>query len=97
MDDHSVKLTREELYERVWSTPATRLSKEFGISDVALGKVCKKLDIPKPYPGYWQQLAAGRRVHKEPLPPIRPSVPAITYFYPRQAARALSARKTRKS
>jgi hypothetical protein len=83
MKDDSIKLTREELYERVWVTPATRLAKEFGLSDVALGKLCRKMDVPKPYPGYWQQLAAGRRVHKEPLPPIKQGVPAATYFYPR--------------
>ena len=86
MGDDSIKLTREELYERVWSTPTTKLAKKFGMSDVALGKICKKLDIPKPYPGYWQQLAAGRRVHKEPLPPIKQGVPSVTYIYPHQPA-----------
>ena len=82
MEDNSIKLTREELYERIWNTPATKLAKEFGISDVALGKICKKLNVPKPYPGYWQQLAVGRRVHKEPLPPIKQGVPEVTYIYP---------------
>jgi hypothetical protein len=48
IEDDSVKLTREELYEKVWGTPATKLAKEFDISDVALGKICKKLDIPRP-------------------------------------------------
>lgn len=86
MGDNGIKLTREELYKRVWSTPATKLAKEFGVSDVALGKICKKLNIPKPYPGYWQQLAAGRRVHKEPLPPIKQGMPAVTYIYPHQPA-----------
>jgi hypothetical protein len=84
MGDSGIKLTREELYERVWSTPATKLAKEFGISDVALGKICKKLNIPKPYPGYWQQLAVGRRVHKEKLPPIKQGVPEVTFIYPHQ-------------
>ncbi len=56
----SIKLTREELYEKVWSTPAARLVREFGIPDVALGKICRKLDVPKPYPGYWQAAARGR-------------------------------------
>ena len=86
MEDNSIKLTREELYEGVWNTPATKLAKEFGISDVALGKICKKLNIPKPYPGYWQQLAVGRRVHKEKLPPVKQGVPAVTYNYPHQPA-----------
>src|SRR2546423_15717016 len=36
MADDGIKLTREELYQKVWSKPATRLAKEFGISDVAL-------------------------------------------------------------
>jgi hypothetical protein len=86
MDDNSIKLTREELYEKVWSTPATKLAKEFGISDVALGKICKKLHIPKPYPGYWQQLTVGRRVHKEKLPPIKQGIPAMTVIHPHQTA-----------
>jgi hypothetical protein len=29
-------ITREELYERIWKIPATKLAKELGISDVAL-------------------------------------------------------------
>jgi hypothetical protein len=86
MYDDGVKLTREELYEKVWGTPATKLAKELGMSDVALGKLCKRLDVPKPYPGYWQQLAAGRRVHREPLPPAKQGVPAATYIYPRREA-----------
>jgi hypothetical protein len=86
MENDNIKLTREELYERVWSTPATKLAKEFGISDVAIGKICKKLNIPKPYPGYWQQLAVGHHVHKEPLPALKQGVPAVTYIYPHQPA-----------
>jgi biotin operon repressor len=30
------ELTREELYEKVWSTPGTKLAEELGISDVAI-------------------------------------------------------------
>ncbi len=33
---------REELYERVWSTPMHKLAKEFGYSDVGLAKLCEK-------------------------------------------------------
>lgn len=86
MSNYGVKLTREELYEKMWATPATKLAREFGISDVALGKICKKLDIPKPYPGYWQQLAVGRRVNREPLPPIKHGVRADVVIYPNTAA-----------
>lgn len=84
MKSSEIKLTREELYEKVWSVPTTKLAKELGISDVALGKICKKLNIPKPFPGYWQQVAAGRQVKREKLPPIKQSVPTIAYIQPRQ-------------
>jgi hypothetical protein len=84
MQNRNIKLTREELYEKVWSMPASKLSKEFGISDVALGKICKKLKIPKPNRGYWQQLAAGHCVQKEKLPPIKKGEPAMAYIDPHQ-------------
>ena len=35
---------REELYHKAWSKPLVHLAKEYGISDVALGKICKKLN-----------------------------------------------------
>lgn len=34
MDDNRIKLIGEELYEKVWNTPAIKLAKEFSISDV---------------------------------------------------------------
>jgi hypothetical protein len=64
-----LQLTREELYEKVWSSPTTELAAEFGISDVALAKRCKKLNVPKPTLGYWAKVAAGQKPEKEPLPP----------------------------
>jgi hypothetical protein len=33
-----VELSRQELYEKVWSQPALTLAQEFGISDRGLGK-----------------------------------------------------------
>lgn len=46
-------LTREELYELVWSKPATAIASNFGISDVAVAKHCKKQEVPRPSRGYW--------------------------------------------
>ncbi|MDB6067406.1 MAG: hypothetical protein JWR26_3614 [Pedosphaera sp.] len=63
------ELTREELYERVWSAPTTQVAAELGISDVALAKRCKKLNVPKPSLGYWAKVAAGQKPEKVPLPP----------------------------
>ncbi len=63
-------LTREELYERVWQTPGSKLSAELGVSDVAIAKQCKKMAIPRPPRGYWAKIEAGRKVPmKKPLPP----------------------------
>ena len=61
---------REELYTQVWSEPMVRLAKRYNVSDVALAKVCRKLDIPVPPRGYWRRLQTGRR----PAPPALPKV-----------------------
>src|SRR5205085_6865750 len=85
MADDGIKLTREELYQKVWAKPATKLAKEFGISDVALGKICKRLDIPKPFPGYWQQIEAGHKVKPTPLPQLKQGIPSEVVIYPTPA------------
>lgn len=48
-----MKLTREELYERVWQKPVREVAAELGISDVGLAKACRKSNIPLPHQGHW--------------------------------------------
>ena len=60
---------RETLYQEVWNVPVTEVAKRYKVSDVAIHKVCKSLNIPTPPPGYWTKLRAGRPVKKTPLPP----------------------------
>jgi len=36
------RITREELYTQVWNTPMRTLAANYGLSDVGLGKICKK-------------------------------------------------------
>lgn len=60
--------SRQELYDLVWSTPASKLAPDFGISDVAIAKRCKKLNVPRPSLGYWAKVAAGQTPPKAPLP-----------------------------
>lgn len=62
------KITREELYEAVWSEPIHQLSKALGISDVGLAKVCKKLNVPVPGRGYWAKNRATRKLLRVSLP-----------------------------
>jgi hypothetical protein len=65
----TVRLTREQLYDLVWSEPMQRLAKKIGISDVAIAKHCRKLGVPVPERGYWNKLHAGQSVSKTELPP----------------------------
>ena len=68
-----VRLTREELHQRVWEQPVCILAQEFGISDVTLAKTCKKAKVPVPGRGYWAQKAAGKQVCTLPLPALHDS------------------------
>jgi len=44
---------KEELHKLVWEKPTSILAKEFGVSDKAIEKWCKKYGIDKPPRGYW--------------------------------------------
>jgi hypothetical protein len=46
------ELSREELFALVWEKPAREVAKELGVSDVAIGKLCARLQVPKPPRGY---------------------------------------------
>jgi len=59
---------RETLYKEVWEKPVTEVAKRYKVSDVAIHKVCKALDIPTPPAGYWAKLRAGKPVSVIPLP-----------------------------
>ena len=68
--------SREELHAAVWSAPMRDACKRFGVSDVALGKVCRRLNVPRPKQGYWQRHAIGKAEPTVPLPPAAPGAPA---------------------
>jgi hypothetical protein len=62
-------LSRQELYDLVWSESMLALSKHYEISDVGLRKMCKRLEIPLPKAGHWAKIQAGKKVKKEKLTP----------------------------
>ncbi len=68
-------IKRNDLYNQVWSTPMTLLAKEYGISDVGLAKICKKLNIPKPFSGYWRLKETGKHVEIPRLPLLKDGEP----------------------
>jgi hypothetical protein len=67
-DDKPLTLSREDLYELVWSKPMLELAKDFGISDRGLAKRCKRLGIPVPGRGYWARVDAGQAPYRPKLP-----------------------------
>lgn len=67
---------RNKLFDEVWSSPISKLAKEYRLSDVGLRKICVTLDIPLPPRGYWQKLAAGKT---SPKPPLKETTVATSY------------------
>ncbi|MCW5961028.1 MAG: hypothetical protein KIS76_12770 [Pyrinomonadaceae bacterium] len=76
---NQIKFSREDLYEKVWQVPTVKIAEEFGISDVMVAKLCRKLDIPKPPRGYWSKIDAGAKREPAPLPP--PNKKTKEYVY----------------
>jgi len=60
-------MTRQELYELVWSKPMTHIAKDYRMSDVAIRKHCVKHGVPTPPVGYWTKVAHGKPVRKTAL------------------------------
>jgi hypothetical protein len=60
--------TRETLYDEVWTQPMTTVAERYGVSSNYLARICEQLKVPRPGRGYWQQLAAGKLVERDPLP-----------------------------
>lgn len=76
-----IKLTRDELYRKIWEKPTTKVAAEFGISDVGLGKICRKMDVPKPPLGYWRKIETGASVTPTPLPEAGDETTEFVYLY----------------
>lgn len=73
-------LTRQQLYDLVWTKPMEQLGCELGLSGRGLGKLCARMVIPVPYRGYWARKAAGHPMIKTHLPKARPEYPAEHTF-----------------
>lgn len=71
-------LTRQELYDRVWAEPVDTLAKEFGISNVGLGKACRRHNIPVPPRGYWARKAVGQKMRQPLLPASKDGDETVT-------------------
>jgi len=72
MDEAPKEITREALYELVWSKPMFKISTQFGVSGSYLTRVCCRLKVPRPGRGYWARIAAGEKIPKPPLSMAQP-------------------------
>lgn len=68
----TIRIERTQLYEQVWAKPMITLAKDYGLSDVGLRKICKRLCIPLPPQGY------HLRKYKEKRPPLPPAKNGLT-------------------
>jgi hypothetical protein len=60
-------ISREELYELVWSMPMTKVAEKFAVSGSYMARVCSVLGVPRPERGYWAKLEVGKA-------PLRPAL-----------------------
>jgi hypothetical protein len=80
-----VTISRQELYDQVWSTPLVRLAGAYGVSWAGLVKICKRHAVPWPPRGHWDKVKAGKAI-QPPLPPCED--PALqTVRIPRERPR----------
>src|SRR5437016_1675600 len=82
----NTEIRRQELHDRVWIEPLSRIAPRYGISDVAFAKICRKMNIPHPPVGYWQKKKVSYRIPQPPLPPLRPRVPESVTVTPQSRA-----------
>lgn len=68
---------REQLYKQVWEKPVTSVAKEYGVSDTAIAKACRRLCIPLPPRGYWAKVHAGQF----------PEIPDLPEYIPNEKAK----------
>ncbi|HTF17323.1 MAG TPA: hypothetical protein VK658_04575 [Chryseolinea sp.] len=59
-------ITREQLYELVWTQSRSSVAKKFAIADNEVVKLCKKLNVPIPPAGYWQRVKFKKNVPARP-------------------------------
>lgn len=65
-------VSREELYELVWSVPMIKVALKFNVSGSYMARVCSALHVPRPERGYWAKLAVGKAPDKALLPDAQP-------------------------
>lgn len=83
----TIRFDRKQLYEQVWTKPMRDLAQEYGLSDVGLRKICKRLNIPLPPQGYHLR---KYKMSRPPLPPPKDGVTEhVTHIHEPEPASAI--------
>ena len=69
MSETQIRLTRAELYQKVWAAPMAAVAKKLALSPWALSKACRRHNIPIPPVGHWARIAIGHKVTPPALIP----------------------------
>lgn len=67
-------ISREELFALIWEKPTVEVARDMGISDVAVAKLCARLQVPKPPRGYWARVETGQATPRPPLRAFRDEI-----------------------
>jgi hypothetical protein len=89
-----VTLKREDLYQKVWSTPMFKVANELRLPWSKLKKICKIMDIPTPAKAYWNKRLKPKVLKPTPLP-FSTSKTLLEYsYYPSPMKIIIAIRKT---
>ena len=71
-----LRITREELYQKVWRMTLGKLVAELGTTHAELIRACDQMNIPRPDQSYWSRLHLQLPVEVPPLPAPEPGMAA---------------------
>src|SRR5437899_12788429 len=87
MNESWKRVTREELYEAVWSKALKALAQEWNTTHEQLLLGCKTMCVPMPNQRYWPLISWGHRVGRKPLSRRSRNTPGELLLPPRDRAR----------
>jgi len=90
MSETQIRLTRAELYQKVWAAPMAAVAKKFALSPWALSKACRRHNIPIPPSVYWARIAVGHKITPPALIPDEGGQETVEIFIPEWASSKLA-------
>ncbi|USE81130.1 hypothetical protein NDR89_15530 [Cupriavidus gilardii] len=67
MAENEVVVSRQQLYDMVWSKPMSRVAEDLSVPHKELRDACRRLGVPCPSSGYWEKVRAGKTMARPTL------------------------------